>query len=98
VEIQDNLSLLDEPYSPFHVEFGMSSEFDFGPRDERPLCDTMDHILSLPTMGIQFSGKATARTDDVIDRSVTISTYEQIYDSTFRLAQHRNYDYEFLEM
>jgi hypothetical protein len=42
-EIQDNLSLLDGPYSVFYVEFGMSSEFDFAdfiPRDDMSLwCD-----------------------------------------------------------
>jgi hypothetical protein len=55
-----NLSLLDEPYSPFHVEFWMTSEFDFGyfiPRDDMSLCDMTDHSLSLPTIGIQFSNK-----------------------------------------
>jgi hypothetical protein len=39
-EIQDNLSLLDGPYSLFHVEFGMNSEFDFAdfiPRNDMPL-------------------------------------------------------------
>jgi hypothetical protein len=29
-ESQRNLSRVDELYSAFHVEFGMSSEFDFG--------------------------------------------------------------------
>jgi hypothetical protein len=40
-EIQDNLSLLGQPYSPFHAEFGISSEFDFGdfvPRNDMSLC------------------------------------------------------------
>jgi hypothetical protein len=43
-EIQDRTSLLDESYSPFHVEFEMSSEFDFGdfiPHNDR--CLVNDH-------------------------------------------------------
>jgi hypothetical protein len=56
-EIQYNLSLLGKPYSPFQVEFGMSSEFDFAdfiPPDDMPLCDTTDHSLSLLMTGVQF--------------------------------------------
>jgi hypothetical protein len=67
-------------YSSFHVEFGVSSEFDFGaviPRDDIQLCDPMDHCLSLATV---------ARTCDVIDHSVTISSYGQICDSMFIVA------------
>jgi hypothetical protein len=59
----------------------MSSEFDLGdfiPRDDMPLCDTMEHSLSLPTISIQFSNKTIAWTCDVIDRSLTISSDEQI--------------------
>jgi hypothetical protein len=84
---------LDEPYSRFHAEFGLSSEFDFGdfiPCDDMSLCDTMDHSLALPTKGIQFSNKTIARTYDVIDRSVTISFYEHISDSMFIMVQHHN--------
>jgi hypothetical protein len=61
-EIEDNPSLLDKPYSPFHVEYGTSSKFGFGdfiPRDDMLLCDVMDHSLSLPMIGIQFSYHST---------------------------------------
>jgi hypothetical protein len=67
----------------------MSSEFDFGdfiPRDDMPLCDTMDHSLSLPTIGIRFSNKAIAQTRNVIDYSVTTSSYKQICGSMFIMA------------
>jgi hypothetical protein len=70
-EIQDNPGLLDEPYSPFHAEFGMSAESDFGDfisRDDMSLCDRTDHSLSLFL-------KRIAWTCDVTDRSV-ISSYE----------------------
>jgi hypothetical protein len=76
---------LDKPHSPFYDEFAMNSGFDFRdyiPRDDLPLCDTMDHSLSLPTIEIQFS-KMIARTCDVIDRSVTISPYAPICDPMF---------------
>jgi hypothetical protein len=69
----------------------MSSELDFGdfiPCDDMPLCDTMDHGLSLATIGIQFSNKVIARTLDVIDCSVTTSSYGQICGSMFVMAQH----------
>jgi hypothetical protein len=69
----------------------MSAEFYFGdfiPRDDMPLCDTTDHRLSLPTIGIQFSSKTIARTCDVIGRSVTISSSEQICDQMFEMAEH----------
>jgi hypothetical protein len=61
---------VDEPYLPFHVEFGLSLKLDFGdfiPGDDMPLCDTTDHTLPLPTL---------LRTCDVIDRSVMINSYE----------------------
>jgi hypothetical protein len=38
-EIQDHPNLLDEQYSPFHAEFGMRPQFDFGDfmsRDDMP--------------------------------------------------------------
>jgi hypothetical protein len=60
----------------------MSSEFDFGdsiPRDDLPLCHLADNSLSLPMI---------TRTGDVIDRSVTISSYQQICDSMFIMTQH----------
>jgi hypothetical protein len=60
----------------------MSSKFDFGdfiPRDDMPLCNTTDESLSLPTI---------TQTCDIIDRSVTTSSYEPICDSIFRMAQH----------
>jgi hypothetical protein len=88
VEIQDDLSLLDESYSSFHVEFGISSEFDFCDfihRDDLPLCDATDYSLPLPTIGIQFS-KAIARTCDII------SPYEQICDSMFVMTQRNKRD------
>jgi hypothetical protein len=69
----------------------MSSEFDFGDfihRDDVSMCDTMDHSLLLPTIGIRFSNKAIARTRDVIDCSVMTSSYEQICDSMFIMSQH----------
>jgi hypothetical protein len=81
-EIQDDLSLLAERYSPFHVEFGMGSECDFGdciPHDDMPLCGTTDHGLSLLII---------TPTCAVIDDSVTTSSYEQICDSMFIMAQH----------
>jgi hypothetical protein len=80
--MQDNLSLLDESYSPFHVELEMNSEFDFGdfiPRDDRGLCEMADDNLSLPTI---------ARTCNVIDCFVTITSYEQICESIFIMVQH----------
>jgi Na+-translocating ferredoxin:NAD+ oxidoreductase RnfE subunit len=40
-----------------------------------------------PSMGMFL--KAIVRACDVIDRSVAISSYEQIYDSTIIMAQHR---------
>jgi hypothetical protein len=81
---------MHKPYPPFHAEFGIRSEFDFGdfvPRDDLPLCDVKDHSLSLPTISIQFS-KAITRTCDMIDRSLAISSSEQICDSMFVMAQH----------
>jgi hypothetical protein len=90
-EIQDKRSRSDNRYSPLHVEFGMNSEFNFGdfsPRNDMPLLDTTDHNLSLPTIGIQFANKTTAWTCDVINRSVTTSSYGQICTSIFRMAQH----------
>jgi hypothetical protein len=69
----------------------MSSELDFGdfiPRDDMPLCDMMDHGLSVVTIGIRFSNKAIARALDVIDCSLTTSSYGQIYGSMFIMTQH----------
>jgi hypothetical protein len=65
----------------------MGSEFDFGdfiPHDDMPLCDATDHSLSLPTV---------AWTCDAINRYVTISSYEQICDSMFIMAQHNHCPY-----
>jgi hypothetical protein len=75
---------------PFHAEFGMSSEFDSGdfiPRDDMPWCDTTDHSLSLPTIGIRFSHRTISLAYDVIDCFVTISSYEQVCDSMVIMAQ-----------
>jgi hypothetical protein len=61
----------------------MSSECDFDDfivRDDMPLYGGTDDNLSLRTI---------ARTYDVIDRSVTISFYEQICHSMFIIVQHR---------
>jgi hypothetical protein len=60
--------------------FGMSSEFNFStfiPRDDMLLCNTTDSSLSLPTI---------ARTYDMIDRSMTISSSRHICDSMFIMA------------
>jgi hypothetical protein len=69
----------------------MNSEVNFGdsiPRDDLLFRDMTDHSLSLPTIGIQFSNKTKARTCDVIDRSMTTSSYEQICGSVFIVKQH----------
>jgi hypothetical protein len=60
----------------------MNLEFNFGAlihRDNMPLRDRMDHNLLLPKL---------ARTCNVIDRSGTINSYEQISGSMFIMAQH----------
>jgi hypothetical protein len=53
-----------------------------------PFCDTTNHSLSLPTIGIQFPNKTIARTGNVIIGSVMISSNEQICGLRFTMAQH----------
>jgi hypothetical protein len=75
-QIQYNIRLLDEPHSSFHLEFGMSSEFDsgyFNTRDDVQLCDMTDHSLSLPKIGIQFSNKKPGQTPDLPFESLFLS-------------------------